>query len=316
MTELILHHFPASPFAEKVRLVLGFKGLAWRSVIVPAILPKPDVIALTGGYRRTPFLQIGADIYCDTALICDVLERLQPAPTLYPAGVHPLARILAQWADSTLFWAAVTYNRGNKGAGDKFGGTLTDLPAAIFADRKAMGFDVEWLQPGDAACPYQSYVGQLSDLLQQQPYLLGQSPSMADFSAFHPLWLVHVRAPATLGILESHAAVRAWLERMQAIGHTSSESLQASQAIAIAAAVEPLCPGNRLLPDNTFQDEHGISVGSRVTVTAESFGREPTAGVLVAATGMHYSLRRTDARAGTVHVHFPRTGYLLKRLEP
>lgn len=314
MTELILHHFPASPFSEKVRLVLGFKGLIWRSVVVPAILPKPDVVALTGGYRRTPFLQIGADIYCDTALICDVLERLQPAPTLYPVGVQPLARILAQWADSTLFWAAVTYNRGNKGAGDKFGGTLTDLPSAIFADRKAMGFDVEWLQPGDAASPYQSYVGQLSELLQSQPYLLGQSPSMADFSAFHPLWLVHVRAPAILGILESHAAVSAWMDRMQAIGHASSNSLPATQAIAIAAAVDPLPLGSRLLPDNVFQDEHGIVIGSRVTITAESFGREPTAGVLVAATSTHYSLRRTDARAGTVHVHFPRTGYLLKRL--
>ncbi|HCE29343.1 MAG TPA: glutathione S-transferase, partial [Comamonadaceae bacterium] len=68
MTHLILHHYPASPFAEKVRCVLGFKNLAWKSVIIPSVMPKPDVVALTGGYRRTPLLQIGADIYCDTAL--------------------------------------------------------------------------------------------------------------------------------------------------------------------------------------------------------------------------------------------------------
>lgn len=315
MTELILHHFPASPFAEKVRLVLGYKGLAWRSVTVPAIMPKPDVVALTGGYRRTPFLQIDADIYCDTALICDVLERLQPAPTLYPKLADPLARILAQWADSTLFWAAVTYNRGDKGAGQKFGGTLTDLPSAIFEDRKAMGFDVQWVQPGDAACAYESYVAQLSDLLQHQPYLFGQQPCIADFSAYHPLWLVHVRSPATVGILQHQPVVKAWLDRMQAIGHASSDKLEAAQAIAIAANAEPVI-GQGLLPDSIFQDEHGIEIGSRVTITAESFGREPTAGDLVAATRTHYSLRRTDARAGIVHVHFPRIGYLLKRLEP
>ena len=74
-TELILHHYPSSPFAEKVRLVLGFKQLPWKSVIIPSVMPKPDVVALTGGYRRTPVLQIGADIYCDTSLICEVLEH-------------------------------------------------------------------------------------------------------------------------------------------------------------------------------------------------------------------------------------------------
>jgi len=78
MTELIFHHYPSSPFSEKVRLVFGFKGLAWKSVIIPMIMPKPDVIALTGGYRKTPILQIGADVYCDTALICRVLDRLHP----------------------------------------------------------------------------------------------------------------------------------------------------------------------------------------------------------------------------------------------
>ena len=62
MTELILHHYPGSPFSEKVRVVLGMKGMRWRSVMVPSLLPKPDVVALTGGYRRSPFMQIGADI--------------------------------------------------------------------------------------------------------------------------------------------------------------------------------------------------------------------------------------------------------------
>ena len=86
MPDLILHHYPSSPFSEKIRLVLGYKKLAWKSVIIPAIMPKPDVVALTGGYRKTPFLQVGADIYCDSALICDVLEHVQPEPTLYPAA--------------------------------------------------------------------------------------------------------------------------------------------------------------------------------------------------------------------------------------
>ena len=107
MSDLILHHYPTSPFSEKVRLILGYKQLSWQSVIIPRIMPKPDVLALTGGYRRTPFLQIGADIYCDTALICEVLEQRAPTPSLFPDGVKGVARVLAQWADGTLFWAAM-----------------------------------------------------------------------------------------------------------------------------------------------------------------------------------------------------------------
>ena len=70
MHELILHHYPTSPFAEKTRLMLGFKQLSWRSVMIPPIMPKPDLTRLTGGYRKTPVLQIGADIYCDSAVDC------------------------------------------------------------------------------------------------------------------------------------------------------------------------------------------------------------------------------------------------------
>ena len=101
MADIILHHYPTSPFSEKIRLILGYKKLTWKSVIIPRIMPKPDVLALSGGYRKTPFMQIGSDIYCDSALICDVLEHLQPTPTLYPEGQKGVARIIAQWADST-----------------------------------------------------------------------------------------------------------------------------------------------------------------------------------------------------------------------
>ena len=107
MTELILHHYDMSPFGEKVRLMLGYKQLAWRSVHIPPVMPKPDVVALTGGYRKTPVLQVGADVYCDTALIARVLETAQPSRSLYPRDM-PLAPLLAQWADGMLFGAAVS----------------------------------------------------------------------------------------------------------------------------------------------------------------------------------------------------------------
>ncbi len=90
-TDLILHHYDFSNYSEKARLALGYKGLDWASVIIPPVAPKPDLTPLTGGYRRTPVLQIGADIFCDTQLILAELERRKPQPTLFPAA-EPRAR--------------------------------------------------------------------------------------------------------------------------------------------------------------------------------------------------------------------------------
>ena len=311
MSDLILHHYPSSPFAEKIRLVLGYKNLAWKSVVIPQIMPKPDVQALTGGYRKTPILQIGADIYCDTSLICDVLEHLAPTPSLYPEPGKGLARTLAQWADSTLFWAAMAYNLGPKGAADMFGNTPPEVAKAFSDDRRAMSGSMTRLRPADAAAAYKSYLRRLSDMLDDQPFLLGAVPTVADFACYHPLWFTRTRTPSVAGILDLTPAVVDWMARMAAIGHGTMEKFTAADAIAVAAASTP----HTLLTDSTFQDDHGIALGSLVTVAAESFGPEATEGELVAATRTHYTLRRIDERAGTVHVHFPRIGYVLKKAE-
>ena len=309
MSDLILHHYPASPFSEKVRLILGAKKLAWKSVHIPMVMPKPDVLALTGGYRRTPFLQIGADIYCDTALICDVLEHRQPLPSLYPAAEKGVARIVAQWADSTLFWAAMAYSLQPKGAASMWEGAPPEAVKAFAADRGAMSQGMTRLRPADATGAYKSYLRRIAHMLEQNDYLLGDAPCVADFAVYHPLWFTRHRTPAVADILDATPAVLQWMDRMAALGHGQPEKMSSTEALAQAHAATP-AP----LHDTHFQDDHGIALGSRVTVAAESFGTETTEGELVAATRTQLTLRRTDERAGTVHVHFPRVGFVLRKL--
>lgn len=311
MTDLILHHYPRSPFSEKIRLILGYKKLAWKSVVIPAILPKPELQSLTGGYRKTPVLQIGADVYCDTALICDVLEHLAPSPTLYPEPEKGMSRILAQWADGTLFWAAMAWNLQPKGAAELFAGAPPEAAKAFGEDRAKMsGTGMTRLRPADAAAAYKSYLRRLSDMLDDKPFLLGEVPCITDFSAYHPLWYTR-RMDSVKGILDLTPAVVDWMDRMAAIGHGALEKFDATDALAVAKAAQP----HTLLTDSTFQDDHGIALGSAVTIRAESFGLEETPGTLVAATRTHYTLARTDERAGTVHVHFPRIGFVLRKQE-
>ena len=307
--DLILHHYPMSPFAEKARLMLGFKQLPWRSVYIPSVMPKPDVVALTGGYRRTPLLQIGADIWCDTALIAAVLEHRQPAPALFPEAVKGVARIVAQWADSALFWAAMGHSLSPKGAAALFANQPPEAAQAFGADRGAMSAGMTRLRPGDATSAYRGGLRRLAHMLHEQPYLMGQAPCIADFAAYHPLWFTRRLVPTMAGILDATPAVLEWMDRMEALGHGQPQKFTSTDAIAVAAAAEP-AP----LADEHFQDDHGIALGSRVTVAAESFGTETTEGILRAATRTHYTLARDDARAGRLHVHFPRIGYVLKEV--
>ena len=308
--ELILHHYPSSPFAEKIRLVLGLKQLAWKSVMIPSVLPKPDLVALTGGYRRTPVLQIGADIYCDTNLICEVLEHRQPEPTLYPPHLEGVSRIFAQWADSTLFWTAMAWNMQPKGMAALFGRLTPEAGAAFAEDRKAMNVNMTRLRTKDAGAAYRSYLRRIAQMVEEHDFLFGAEPCVADFAAYHPLWFTRVCTPTVADMFDHVPAVLGWMDRMATLGHGGMEKFSAQDAITVAANAEPLP-----LMGETFQDEHGIALGSEVTVTPESFGTEATQGTLLAAARTHYILRRIDPHSGAVHVHFPRIGYVLKKAD-
>ncbi|MGE4243051.1 glutathione S-transferase family protein [Ramlibacter sp.] len=313
--DLIFHHYANSPFSEKIRLIFGYKQLAWKSVIVPNILPKPDVLALTGGYRKTPVLQIGADVYCDTALICDVLEHLRPEPTLYPPHLKGVCRIFAQWADNTLFWAAMGYNFQPKGAAQVFAHAPPDAAKLFAEDRKSMMAQLVRLRPGDATSAYRSYLRRIANMVDEHDYLFGAQPCVADFAACHSIWFTQTQVPVMADILNATPSVGEWLQRMMSLGHGTMAQFDSAGAIAAAKAAEPQPPGANYLVDSAFQDDHGIPLGARVAVGGESFGPEPTEGTLIAATRTHYTLLREDDRTGAVHVHFPRLGYTLRKVE-
>ena len=307
---MILHHYPTSPFAEKIRLIFGYKKIAWQGVHIPMVMPKPDLIPLTGGYRKTPVLQIGADIYCDTALICDVLEHMVPTPSLYNAAPKGLVRSLAQWADTLLFPVAMAYNFQPKGAQHVMASMPEDVVKVFAADRQAMRGGGARMPAADATAMYKSHLRRISSMLVGQSFLLGDQPCLADFSVYHSVWFTVAKVPVIDSILDATPLVRDWYTRMTAFGHASEQTITAAQAIEVAKLAQPLP-----LHDDVFQDEHGFPLGTLVTVAADSFGTEPTQGKLVSATRTRLTLERNDPQTGTVHVHFPRMGFIMKKVD-
>jgi glutathione S-transferase len=303
-SELILHHYDESPFSEKIRLILGFKKLGWKSVTIPSIMPKPDVIALTGGYRRTPFLQIGADVYCDTALMSRVIDAVAPEPPLYPAEATGLYHLVAQWADSALFWAAVPYTLQPANVMHAFRDVTPEQIKAFADDRAAMTTGMRRATPIDGTAQLTTYLSWLESMLEAgHEFLLGARPCIADFSVAHSIWFVR-RVPAPL--LAPFPRLVAWHARIVALGHGVCEPLSGEAAIAIAAGASGHAAA-RVEPDLGFE------AGAAITVAANDYGTDLVAGTLVGLTADEVVLERRDDRAGTVHVHFPRIGYQIRK---
>lgn len=304
MADLILHHFDLSPFAEKARVMLGLKGLAWHSVQIPLVMPKPDLTALTGGYRKTPVLQIGADVYCDTKLIAAELERRFPRPTLFPGGNRGLALALSAWSDRAFF---------EPGAGLSMGLNKRGLPKEILDDRKAF-FNFMDFEALDQEIPHlHTQLRAQADLVEQQladgrAFLLGDAPGLADVNAYFPVWMARGHVPIAGEILAPYARLAEWEARMAEIGHGTRAELDAADAHAIARAATPE-PGRGVDP----ADPLGLAVGEPVDVSPDDYGKVPVRGTLETLTLHEVAVRRTDPKCGTVVVHFPRIGYRVER---
>ena len=302
MPTLILHHFDISPFSEKVRLVLGAKALAWQSVHVPPMLPKPDVVALTGGYRRSPFLQIGADIYCDSTLMCKVIDSVCPQPSLYPAEAQGLAEIVAQWADSSLFWTAIPFTRRPETVPHLFPQATPEFLAALFADRAAMAPNIHRPTLSDGAAQLHRYLERLENLLVDgRRFLLGPQPCIADFSVAQSIWFMR-RSPLIAATLEPYARLVAWYEKVHAFGHGSPVEISSAEAVTVAASAIAHAP-------TRFEGNAAFCAGEVVSIVPTDYAQDPVTGKLVGLTNDEAVIERVDQRAGLVHVHFPRIGF-------
>ncbi|HYC43150.1 MAG TPA: glutathione S-transferase family protein [Noviherbaspirillum sp.] len=309
MSDLIFHHYQNSPFSEKVRLIFGFKKLAWKSVFIPPVMPKPNLTAMTGGYRRTPVLQVGADIYCDTALIADVLERIAPAPSLYPPEIEGQTRTLAQWADATLFWTVIAYVFQPVAIPHLLGPLTPEQMKAFGADRAAMRGNAPRMSVAEATGSLREYLRRLENMLADgKPFLLGAQASIADFSVYHCIWFLQLAQPLA-DILDMAPSLKTWAARMAEFGHGQSEKLRAESALEVAQSATAATTDS--VP---FIDTHGISRGERVTITPTDYALDPVEGDLVLSTNTEWAVRRTDPVAGEVVVHFPRLGFQLKKI--
>jgi glutathione S-transferase len=310
MPDLILHHYDEAPFAEKIRLVFGIKDLAWHSVIQPSAMPKPDLMPLTGGYRRTPVFQMGADIYCDTQLIAAELEARYPEPTIFPDGNAGLAYALGSWAHGPYVVSSVAIYMG---AEDPFAGDVS-LPRHFYEDRKKMWmtqFDTDQLGPKLPG--YRAQLDAHTDFINMQladgrAFLTGDKPGLVDLHAMWDPWFLRRFAPAEASrAYDRYPAIEKWEKRLAAIGQGKRTEMDPKRALEIA---RESTPGPVTGIDRN--DPLCIGAGTRVRVSPSDYAEVDVEGELVQTTVRTVTIRRDDPDVGEVHVHFPKIGYVIE----
>lgn len=304
MSGIVLHQYAQSPFSEKVRSLLGYKGVSYQSVEIPMIMPRPDTIPLTGGYRKTPVMQIGADVYCDTAIICRVIDEIYPEKTIYPEEHLAMINTVAHWTDTFLFKVCVSIAFQPKAAATNPLFQDEKTMSAFMADRaefskgsSELGMSFETAEP--------HFIAHLNQLDQQLsaggPFLFGDKPSIADFSTFHNMWFIYTRE-VLRDYFTPFEHLVAWYEKMVSFGHGNVESIPGKDALAQARASEP-----EEMVDAAFLDD--FQAGQSVSVMPIDYGFQPVIGELLTAGMDEIAVARNDDQVGRIVVHFPRTGF-------
>lgn len=304
MSELILHHYPPSPVSEKIRTALGFKQLSWHSVEQNRLPERPELMAMTGGYRRIPVLQVGADIYCDTQLIFRELETRTEEPSFFPAEHQGIGFGLSRWIDAEVFELCVRV---------AFAPQAEQLPKELVMDRTRLYFGPD----GDMAKERQdlphtlsqlrAHLGWLDDRLAAGgPFLLGEKAGHADFLAWYCFWFVRGRYEQSNEFLAPFKALATWATHMESMGHGTSTAMTPAESLSVAANAT-----SQSKEAVDASDPTNLSAGVKVAVSslANPEVEIPVEGVLRVLTRDRVAITRTDDACGEVVVHFPRVGY-------
>lgn len=305
MPQLILHQYAASPFSEKVRCLLGYKQQDYHMVEIPVIMPKPDLMALTGGYRKTPVLQIGADIFCDTAAICRVIDHLFPDNSIYPESEDALLTAAAHWTDTFLFKLAVAVAFQPKAVANSELFSDQEAAAAFMADRAALseGSNELSVDLRIAQSHWSLHMGRLDNQLKAAHFIGGDQPNIVDFSTYHCCWFVY-NNDSLKSELDQFKALAEWMVRMASFGQGNSEFMTGEDAVGVAKD-SVIAPGS----GDTYLAEGEPAPGDTVDIMPIDYGFQPTRGELMGSSIDEFVLKRVDERAGEVAVHFPRIGF-------
>ena len=304
----IFHHYPQSPIAEKIRITFGIMGMEWQSVQIPRIPPKPLLMPLTGGYRRTPVLQLGADIFCDSQVIAWQLGLQNNNAPAYQLSNKSLELILGSFGEAILFSLSVRVVLTT---------SMGKAPEEFIKDRGSLYFEPGWtVEEMKNSLP--SILLQLQaafdlinhHLLENGPFINGDIPSYSDAVVQHCVWFLCGRWEGGIDFIKPFDAVCKQREAIASLGHGISHDISAEQALETATKNIPNAPMGI-----NCKFTGGLRRGQRVKIRPN--GRTSDPDVIGALRYLDETIIVIDyehEEIGQVAIHFPVLGYQISAL--
>lgn len=192
---LELYQFELSHYCEKVRFMLDYKGLPYRKIEVTPGVGQLDVFRLSG-QRQVPVLKDGNEVIADSTAIADYLEKNYPDRPIIPtdAKLRGLCLLIEQWADESIGVNARKAMIGGMGRSADFRKAFLPSTAPDFlkdvvgaVPNELFSFLGYGLSPGldmvkSAQDAMKRDLTALCFILMEQPYLVTDHPTLADFA--------------------------------------------------------------------------------------------------------------------------------------
>ena len=302
MSTIILHHYDVSPYSEKLRALFGYTNMAWQSSITEEMPPRRKLKPLAGNYGRIPVAQIGADIFCDSNLICSELSRITAKPELALEGCSADVNDFVRRVEGDIFFACVMAGSTNKlhrrilkSVGIKgFARLLIDR---LNMSRKAKIKMVSMLDANKIALRFlEELEGRLVN-----DFLFGSQPNIADFSAYHCIWFM--RDLGGRNVVKNYPRTLIWLDTIKAMGEGERDEINPQQALDIAKHETPR--------EITVEDAQSDYLGKAVSIAPNDYRLDATVGILVGESDQRWIIARENSDVDRVHVHFPKAGFEL-----
>lgn len=190
-----LYQFEISQYAEKVRLILDYKGLPYKKIEVTPGVGQLEVFKMSG-QRRVPVLKDGAIVIADSTAIAFYLDKQYPEKPLIPTDPKQkgLCLMMEEWADESIgvksrkvLYGALTQNQNFRTS--VLPSTTPDFLKTFIGSVPSEVFDVLGSGIGlgsDAIKEAQDALKQdleaLCLILSQSPYLTGDQITLADLT--------------------------------------------------------------------------------------------------------------------------------------
>jgi glutathione S-transferase len=228
--DIKLYDWGPSPFCLKIRSILDYKGLAYRRI--PALSAYRQ-FARRSPVRKVPALDVDGTLTLDSTDIAYTLERLAPNPAIIPTAPRDraLCHTLEEWADESLYFVGLYYQwldpEGAPLVARAFASNLgTRLSLPFFRRRlhaQIVGQGTGRKPAAMIEADLRRHLDAARDLLLDTPFLLGPTPTLADFAVAAQLVYLS-RPPASARILAEYPSLDTYLQRIKALRGTGEPS--------------------------------------------------------------------------------------------